>query len=297
MIYLNIRGRLGNQLFEYACARNLQEKFGHKICINTYDLNKYSPDFEYDLDKYILNENIVVENKKPFPWYANNNFIIIKILRKIFKKKFVDFFGKFGIYLWFGEEYIVIKNHKNIYLDGYWQSEKYFQNIENILKQELVPKCNHSEKNKKLYDLIENSESVCITIRRGNYISNLKFKKILYICNEEYFQKAIKLIKEKIKNPTFFIFSDDVEWVKNNLKIDGTVYYEDGNDPAYEKLRLMSKCKHFIISNSSFSWWAQYLSTTKNKIVIAPSKWYTDNRKVDIYQEFWNLIEIGGCNE
>ena len=90
-------------------------------------------------------------------------------------------------------------------------------------------------------------------------------------------------------------FSDDIEWVKNNLDFKCETYYENGNDPVWEKLRLMSCCKHFVISNSSFSWWAQYLSCNKNKIVYAPTKWYVDNRKVDIFQDSWKYINVLGA--
>ena len=102
-------------------------------------------------------------------------------------------------------------------------------------------------------------------------------------------------MKEKIDNPLFVVFSDDIEWVKENMDFGASAIYEDGTDPLYEKIRLMSSCKHFIISNSTFSWWVQYLSTNKKKIVIAPKKWKNiaykkDTGKLDIYEDFWILL-------
>ena len=99
-------------------------------------------------------------------------------------------------------------------------------------------------------------------------------------------------MKEKLENPTFIFFSDDINWVKENIKIGECVcYYERGVDPVWEKLRLMYSCKHFIISNSSFSWWAQYLSRNENKIVISPNRWYNDGRTADLLDESFIKIE------
>ena len=113
-----------------------------------------------------------------------------------------------------------------------------------------------------------------------------------YICTNEYFYKAVNIIQEKVENPVFIVFSDDVEWVKQNMQFDGEVYYETGNDPIWEKLRLMSSCKHFVISNSTFSWWAQYLSTNDNKVVIATSRWNNKIKNKDIYQDNWTQIDV-----
>ena len=105
--------------------------------------------------------------------------------------------------------------------------------------------------------------------------------------------KFIDIMKEKVKNPVFYIFSDDIEWVKENIDFKTEVKYITGNNKNYEELRLMYTCKHFIISNSSFSWWAQYLTDNKNRITSAPSKWFRNqNQKVDIYEDDWILIEV-----
>ena len=104
-------------------------------------------------------------------------------------------------------------------------------------------------------------------------------------------------MQKKLKDPTFFVFSDDIDWVKKNMKFPKSTYFETGDDPVWEKIRLMYSCKHFIISNSTFSWWAQYLSRNKKKIVIAPSRWGNQtykckNELIDIYQEDWILVDV-----
>lgn len=293
MIHVNIRGNIGNQLFEYACARKLQKKYNKMISLNIYDIKKYHPEYKFNLDGYLLNNNVRIDEKK-LPFYFYTRTILLRIFRKIFPNIYFNFMKKFGCYTWLGNTYKEFpdKEHKNIYIDGYFQSSKYFDDIRDELLLELVPKETKNKKNEELYKKINSTESVCITIRRGDYLSNDIYKKKFFVCDDEYFYKSIKRMKEKVPNCTFFIFSDDIEWAKKNLKINEEIFFETGNDTVFEKLRLMSSCKHFILSNSSFSWWAQYLSQNKNKIVLAPSIWYVNQEKTDIYQENWELIEV-----
>ena len=129
-----------------------------------------------------------------------------------------------------------------------------------------------------------------MSIRRGDFLDP-KYKKLHYVCDEKYFEKAITIIKTKVKNPVFIFFSDDIEWVKTNIKTYGIIcYYESGKDEVFEKLRLMSMCKHFIISNSTFSWWAQYLCKNPYKIVISPRKWLNNNEESGLIDESWIKI-------
>lgn len=292
MIYVNIRGNLGNQLFTYAFARKLQEFSKQKICLNYYYLKKNKPEYTFSLDKYKLNDNVIFECDKPLPWFVNPYSIFARTVRKIFPNIYFQVMSKFGCYLWAKKDYKKVKftKHKNYYVDGYWQSDKYFNDIRNIICQEIQPKELPNKENENLYNLIKNTESVCITIRRGDYVSNPEYKKKFYICDEKYFYKGLEELKKYVPNLTLFIFSDDIEWAKKNLNFGQKMYYETGKDGVCEKIRLMSACKHFIISNSTFSWWAQYLCENDEKIVIAPSIWYTNGEKGDIYQEKWKLI-------
>ena len=139
---------------------------------------------------------------------------------------------------------------------------------------------------------IENSNSVCVHIRRGDYIGSS-----FDICTEAYYQKGMDIIASKVENPTFYIFSnssEDLQWIKENYHFSYDLVYVDLNNCDYEELRLMYTCKHFIISNSTFSWWGAYLSTNEEKVVIAPSKWNQDYKVVeDLYLDHWIKVGVG----
>ena len=181
---------------------------------------------------------------------------------------------------------MVLKAGKNVYLEGYWQSEKYFKEIEYIIRKDLIIKPNLKGRNKDIAKKIVSENSISLHIRRGNYVANPEIFKVHGTCEQEYYYEAIDYITENVKEPYFYIFSDEIEWAKDNFKIeyahtfvdinigfDGENYQDEKN---YEDLRLMSLCKHNIIANSSFSWWGAWLNQNPEKIVIAPKKWFND---------------------
>lgn len=307
MLYKNINGRLGNQMFQYAALRAYTLKYGEeKICLNltrVYKENFKNDLLDFNVASYEEVEQInlskvqklliKVINKIEFLYakkYKDNRLKYNNKIHKI-EKRYSPILMKFGIY-WLQQGYVEFKKskRKTKYFNGLFESSKYFNEYRDVILDEFTPKKEKLAKNKKLYDAINKTNSICVTIRRGDFLSN-QFKKDHYVCTPEYFTKAIEKISELVDNPTFFIFSDDIDWVKGNMSFPGKVYYEDGTDPVWEKLRLMYSCKHFIISNSTFSWWAQYLSRNDKKIVIAPSRWKNTYQNDDIYEDNWILIE------
>ena len=305
MIKKYMRGRLGNQMFQYAMIRAIQEENGNldKIYLN-FSKYVYSKGFKNDLKYFKTKKYTEVEDIRlgKFQIITTYFYKVIKRLIRLFDKKnyyvkrhnlenkLKDRLQKRGIY-WMEDGYLEINESdaKNKIVIGHFESSKNFDHIKDKLFEEFEPKEKPLKKNKELYDLIHKTESVCITIRRGDFTSS-KFSKQFNICDLDYFNRAVSLIYKKIEHPTFFIFSDDIEWCKKNIKIEGDVYFEDGTDPIWEKLRLMYSCKHFIISNSTFSYWAQYLSRNDEKIVIAPKKWLNYGYYKDIYEDNWIKI-------
>lgn len=286
MVRVKIFNGLGNQLFQYACGRAVQQKYKGEfyLDISDFTVNKR----KYRLNQFKLNENVkTIEKDNTFANIRKN--LLLNGLYKIIPNIAFSIHSKFGKYLYFGEEYKKInKNFTNdYYLYGYWQSEKYFEDIKSILKQELTLKNPLEESKINLIQEIEHKNSVAIHIRRGDYVINKLYQNI---CEESYYKKAITIMKEKVDNPVFYIFSDEIDWVKENWNFNGNIIFMHYANKDFEELEIMKHCKHFIIANSSFSWWAQYLSDNPKKIVVAPKKWYNHDKKVDIYQKNWITI-------
>ena len=141
----------------------------------------------------------------------------------------------------------------------------------------------------KILDLIHETNSVSLHVRRGDYV---KLQHIHGLCDLDYYAHAIRFITEHLTNPHFFIFSDDIQWVTNNLKIGFSHTFVDinhGHDSAWD-MWLMANCKHNIIANSSFSWWGAWLNQNPNKIVVAPAQWFADGQQTDIISDDWTKI-------
>jgi len=212
----------------------------------------------------------------------------------LYEKKWLKRLNREGIY-WFrrGGWQIEKSNRKDKFLSGCFENPIYFDEIRNTLMAEFQPKNELLSKNVDFFEKINSTQSVCLSVRRGDFESNADYKKLQSVCHKDYFENAIKRMKQLIDNPVFFMFSDDIEWVRENIKTGCETHYEDGTDPVWEKVRLMSACKHFIISNSTFSWWVQYLSANDNKIVVSPSRWFNNDYESPlINRKQWELIEV-----
>ena len=169
-----------------------------------------------------------------------------------------------------------LKKFDNIYLSGYWQGEKYLENTNYNINNYF--KFNCANKLTKISEKIKNTNSVSIHFRRGDYVNNIKTNTFHGLCGFNYYNNGIKFISKNISNPIYFVFSDDINWVKQNFKLNyPTIYIEDNKD--YEDMYLMSLCRHNIIANSTFSWWGAWLNKNPDKIVIAPQKWFADKVK------------------
>ncbi|MHB8533843.1 MAG: alpha-1,2-fucosyltransferase [Sulfuricaulis sp.] len=163
----------------------------------------------------------------------------------------------------------------NVYLDGYWQSEKYFSAIAHNIRREFTVASPQSGRNLELAAIMQDCVSVSVHIRRGDYISNPQTNRFHGVCDLDYYFRCISMAAEMTQYPHFFVFSDDLKWAQTNLKLTYPVTFIDNNGTvnAHEDLRLMSQCQHHIIANSSFSWWGAWLNARTDKIVFAPKCW------------------------
>ena len=304
MIVLKVQGRLGNQLFQYAFAKSLQKKFynNEKIIIN-YSKSKYS------LPCYFCNDNkFNFETlESTYKWNLNIIQIFIfyayTIYRLVFKKhkdiQMQPFLNRFGIYYLQDDGICDFKKSKfkNKLVFGYFGSEKFFEYIKEEIKNDFKLNIPLSNKNQKFLKEIQNSNSIALSIRRGDYTSQ-DISHFFLVCEKSYYEEAIKVAQDEIKDSRFVVFSDDIEWAKENIqfpKDKNKVLYEDKENEVLETFYLMKNCKNFIISNSTFHWWAQYLSENKTKKVYAPSIWNNERTALNIYLKNWKLIDIDKC--
>lgn len=290
MIIVKLIGGLGNQLFQYALGRHLSiiNQTELKLDImgfNTYKLHSYS------LENFNILENFATRKEIEKYVLSSNEFFnklsfrikhIIKPQKKIIGEQSLHFNPE------------ILKIGDNNYLDGYWQSEKYFMEIAPVIRKEFTVKTQLTEKNEEIAKRIIKTNSISLHIRRGDYISDRATSKVYNCCDINYYSDAINIIKERVKNPHFFIFSDDHNWPKKNISLNFPITYITHNeaDKNYEDLRLMSMCKHHIIANSTFSWWGAWLNSSPEKMVISPKKWFkTDSSNTkDLIPKEWLQI-------
>jgi len=290
MIITKLIGGLGNQMFQYAAGRRAAH-FNNtllKLDITGYEKQTGITPREYMLHIFNIQENFSSINE--INGLKNNSFI-----RKVFRK--INPFFQNNSYIkekYFHFDPSILNIGDNSYLEGYWVSEKYFKDIENVIRKEFTFKNKPDVVNKKTINRIRNCESISIHIRRGDYVSDPKTNQFHGVCDLNYYHQAIKYMTSKITNPYFFFFSDDPKWCKANLRLEYPTIYISHNlgKKDYEDMRLMSECQHNIIANSSFSWWGAWLNQNKNKIVIAPKKWFRDESidTNDIIPESWSKI-------
>ncbi len=233
---ITIKGGLGNQLFQYAYGLKLSLVDKERVIFDTSFFENNGKDISRP---FFLNK---------FNISLSENFKNVQTnqIKKIYRKIIQKITGEYG----------------------YYQSEKYFIEVKDQILKEFTLKNTLSA---PAQDIVKNiqTNSVSIHIRRGDYVNNIHHP----LCDLEYYYKALHHIKSNITTPHFFIFSDDIEWAKNNLQMHDATFVSNGDLSEVEELLLMSTCSHNIIANSTFSWWAAYLNKNEHKIVIAPKQW------------------------
>jgi len=296
MKIVKIIGGLGNQMFQYALYLSFCERgYDAKIDITAFDNYDLHNGFELE---QIFDIDPVKASKKEIELYSRVYHTKIRILgklKRLLPLKKTEYREKVFVY----DKNIFQHNNKVYYL-GYWIDERYFFNIRDRISKVFTFSSQISNINKKLIEKIYSSNSVSIHFRRGDYFKNNTNKKLYgNICPKEYYIKAIALMKKKLNNPLFVVFSDDIEWVKenflfsfgpNNIIVD----WNKGKD-SYIDMQLMSLCKNNIIANSTFSWWGAWLNNNDDKIVIAPDKWINLDYVDDVIPNSW--IKIGKTND
>jgi hypothetical protein len=295
MIITHLKGGLGNQMFQYAAGLALAEKHhvDLKLDLSFLEASTGSSEFtkrNFDLDIFDFNYHVASSSEiklftgkeKSFLYRVRRKFFSSSIKQKIYRYDQLNFdpgFAALG---------------PDVFMDGYFQSPHYFLKAEDQIRSHFRFKNAATGRNKELAGEIGACNSVSIHVRRGDYLSPVNLSLFGNIATLDYYSKAISKMKAELTDPKFYVFSDDAEWVKQNITVDAPVTYIDFNsgDNSFEDMRLMSLCRHNIIANSSFSWWGAWLNDNSSKKVIAPSAWINDPQCVaeDVIPESWQRI-------
>jgi hypothetical protein len=299
MVTVFLRGGLGNQMFQYALGLNLTKRNNANLAFDTVFLNDRFPrrEFSYrkfDLDIFPIEARFTflskISQKFPVPgfWLAID-LLLMKLkevsgIQKIVKEK-----EEFRFYPG------ALKEKENLILWGRWQNARYLSGIEDELRAAFHFRFPLFGEAKKLGEKIKSLNSVSIHVRRGDYVNFKNMKTIVGETNVAYYEAAIRYVAERVDRPHFFIFSDDLDWCRKNLKISfpHTFMTNETTGPKDSfHLELMSSCKHNIIANSTFSWWGAWLNQNPGKIIVAPKQWErnNDSKKTGVVPEEWAAI-------
>ena len=290
MIITNIVGGLGNQMFQYSIAKSIAKKRKDTFKL---DISFYP---NQTLRKYELNFfNIEEVFATPFEieQFKGKRTFLSKFKKKLgFEKlKNKGYFNEKALSVY---DQDVFEYDENIYLDGYWQSEKYFLDIKDEICKDFSLKNPISVEANKYLKEIHTKESVSIHIRRGDYVHNSHTNSVHGVCSLDYYKNAIDYMDKNIDSAYYFIFSDDIQWCKDNFSFLANKCFIDDTKSTFDDLDLMKNCRHNIIANSTFSWWAAWLNSNNDKIVICPKNWFSNTKmqkeSKDIMPQNWLKI-------
>lgn len=296
MIIVRLMGGLGNQMFQYALAYGLAKKNNALLKIDTSLLNDRSKPHEIVTHRDLVLQDVFqlsieIASKKEIEYFNGKVYKTLpgKVINKIlwqFKKHRLIVEQSRG----FNSDFIKLGD--NICLVGSFQSEKYF-NDHVVLKEVFKFKHPVLSQSVSLSNDLKTVNSVAIHVRRGDYVTSPIYSEMIGALPVSYYAQAVSIIKEKVENPVFYVFSDDINWCRNELKIPNTILNYVGDEHAGVKaanyMQLLSMCKHFIISNSTFAWWAAWLGEQNGSVIIGPDNWFKDKTidVKDILPERW----------
>ncbi len=284
MIIVKITGGLGNQMFQYALGRALSLKLNCELVLDVsfypnqslrkYELSKFNIQARLASDKEICNAG------------AGDGFVS-RLIRKLGLTSL--------LYPRYIKELESIKYLKAVddctpgcYLNGYWQNPRYFENFKKQLSEDFTPLLLVSEQAQAWLQKIKAENSVSLHVRRGDYVQNAHTNTVHGTCTVEYYKRAVEHIQQQTDSPRFFLFSDDIDWCKENLGFIENACFVDDTKTAIDDLSLMSACQYSIIANSTFSWWGAWLNTGDG-MKIAPRNWFSsfDRNSKGIYPRLW----------
>jgi hypothetical protein len=277
LIVARLFGGLGNQMFQYAAARALALRTGAELRVDLtdfaadprrrYELGDFpiaaTPASAADLRRFGL-------TGRPMAWRLRRWLRLLAgpRIEPIRRQPHFHF------------DPTIVALRPPVYLDGYWQSERYFADHAETLRRELQPQGPLDPASAAVAAEIDAVNAVSVHVRRGDYVSDPRTHRYHGICSPDYYRRALAHVGARVENPHLFVFSDDPQWCRDNLRFDLPMTIVDANPPERGPgdLQLMVRCRHHVLANSSFSWWGAWLDAGRDKIVVAPARWFNTPR-------------------
>jgi hypothetical protein len=289
VVISQILGGLGNQMFQFAAGRALSLERGQRLCLDISGFGDYPPHQGFELHRIF---ECRVPNATEAEVRAVLGWQFSPSVRRIVGRPGWGWTRRPGFVVepsfayWAGLNEVPL----DCYLVGYWQSMKYFEKYAPVLRRDFSFLAQKGMRDSAMAQQISQSNAVSIHLRRGDYLHDPGISAKHGVCSLDYYETALRHIADRLDRPTFFVFSDDIEWVRKNLKIAAPCQYVDHNRGAssFVDMYLMSLCQHNIIANSSFSWWAAWLNSNVDKMVLTPKKWFLqDIDTSDLIPQGW----------
>lgn len=281
IIIVNLVGGLGNQMFQYACASALAMQLRMPLKVTRDMFGVYTFHNGPELDRVFsleLDVARIAELRRMIGLLR-----VSPVIRRLLASESLqslrgrNFIKEPHFCYWGG---LLERARRGGYLQGYWQSERYFSRHSAIVRSDFVFRQEPNKKNAELIHTMRKSVAVSLHVRRGDYVSNPKTHAIHGTCSEEYYLSAIAWMSDRIPTPRFFVFSDDPAWVEANLAThvpNMVIVDHNHGSESFNDMRIMSLCRHHIIANSTFSWWGAWLNPDPKKIVVAPRNWFVNS--------------------
>ena len=278
MIIVRLMGGTGNQMFQYAAGRALAMRHGVDLRLDLAALEDRTPRENHVFRHYSLGMfNIRGQIATGYDW-DSARFTTVN-------EPHFHYDPGFAYYT------------DNTFLIGYWQSARYFDAVSETIRQEFTFSRPMGE-SRHLMDEMRSCESVCLNVRRGDFVDNPKSRSFHGFYGTAYIEQAMEVIRTKVSNPRVFVFSDDVEWCRDHIRLDCPavfVGHEWAGVDFDQYLFLMAQCRHYVIPNSSFAWWAVWMNNRPaGRTVIAPKRWFQDPsiRFDDLIPADWIRLDV-----
>ena len=279
-------------MFQYAAGRALSLRLNRELTLDVSAFDNYSLHQGFELSRvFAMSQDFASDQdlRSVLGWQRSALLRSVLARRPLAALKSQRFVTEPHFHYWADFD----KLDDNVYLSGYWQSEKYFNSVLSQIREDFSFRLQLKGENMALADRLRETQAISLHVRRGDYASNPQNTSTHGLCSLDYYSAAIARIACYIEKPEFFIFSDDIDWVKANLLLNYPHHFVANNQgsASHIDMRLMSLCRHHVIANSSFSWWGAWLNSSADKLVIAPRQWFTGSADVsDLFPNNWVLL-------